>query len=64
MTDKPNDELNKEILAALQRGLPIEPHPFKSLAADIGISEDEVVAFTQQLFTDGKARRCGATAAV
>lgn len=60
MTDNTNDELNKEILAALQRGLPIEPHPFKSLASDIGISEDEVVAFTQQLFTDGKARRCGA----
>lgn len=55
-----NHELQDRLVSALQTGLQIEARPFRTLAGQIGISEDEVIAETRRLFEEGKARRFGA----
>lgn len=60
MNKPPDETIHPKLLLALQQGLPIEPRPFKTLAHQLDLTENEVVEATQRLFDEGKARRFGA----
>jgi len=53
-------ELEKEIVKKLQDGLPLVPEPFAVLAAELGISEEELLAAIKDLKRRGVMRRLGA----
>lgn len=55
------DALDKLIIARLQGDLPLEPRPFAGLAAELGISEAQVVQRIARLERDKIMRRFGAT---
>lgn len=46
-------------LNELQRGIPLEPFPFKPLARGLGCNEDELIAFVSRLRDEGVVRRFG-----
>lgn len=60
MNQSPQDDICPGLLSALQRGLPIEPRPFRTVAHQLDITEHEAVESTKRLFDEGKARRFGA----
>lgn len=53
------DEIDKKILNAIQKGLPIESRPFLALAKELHISEDEVISRIQNLKDKKYVRRLG-----
>lgn len=55
------DALDKRIIARLQGDLPLEPRPFAGLAAELGLSEAQVVERIARLERDKIMRRFGAT---
>jgi len=48
------------LISILQKGLPLDERPFRSISAELGITEEDAVSMTKQLFEEGKARRFGA----
>lgn len=55
------DAIDKRIIARLQGDLPLEPRPFAGLAAELGLSEAQVVERITRLKRDKIMRRFGAT---
>ncbi|MFH1033259.1 MAG: AsnC family transcriptional regulator [Pseudomonadota bacterium] len=55
------DEKDKRIIARLQGDLPLEPRPFAGLAAELGLSQAQVVERIARLKREGIMRRFGAT---
>lgn len=55
------DAIDKRIIARLQGDLPLEPRPFAQLAAEVGLSEAQVVERIARLERDKIMRRFGAT---
>jgi siroheme decarboxylase len=55
------DVMDKRIIARLQGDLPLEPRPFAGLAAELGLSEAQVVERIARLERDKIMRRFGAT---
>jgi DNA-binding Lrp family transcriptional regulator len=53
------DEADRRLLAAIQQGLPLVPRPYAEIAAELGISEMEVVARLAWLKEAGVIRRFG-----
>ncbi len=53
-------QLDKEIIRALQEGLPLVSRPFLALAEKLGITEDELLAKVQDFAERGVIRRFGA----
>jgi siroheme decarboxylase len=53
------DEADRRLLAAIQHGLPLTPRPYADIAAQLGISEAEVVARLAYLKEAGVIRRFG-----
>ena len=51
---------DQELLAALQRGIPLESRPFAHLADELGCSEADVVGFVARCREEGIVRRFGA----
>jgi siroheme decarboxylase len=54
-------DLEKQVILALQRDLPIAPKPFQALAERLDVAEEEVLAAIQSLKEKGYIRRFGAT---
>lgn len=54
---KPSEQ---DLLAALQRGLPLSPRPFDALAAELGCDEDDLIGCASRCRAAGTARRFGA----
>lgn len=52
--------IDRAILDALQRGLPVTERPFALIARDLGMPERQVVARTADLKRAGYIRRLGA----
>jgi DNA-binding Lrp family transcriptional regulator len=50
----------REVLAAIQDGLPLEPEPYRVVANRIGMSEQRVLAVVQSLLDQRKIKRIGA----
>jgi DNA-binding Lrp family transcriptional regulator len=55
------DDLDKRIIGRLQGDLPLTPEPFAGLAAELGLTQAEVVARLAALAEGGVMRRFGAT---
>jgi siroheme decarboxylase len=55
------DELDKKIIGFLQKDIPLEPMPYKILADQLGVSEDEVLNRINEMLKEGVIRRFGAT---
>ncbi len=53
-------DLEKRILAVLQKGLPLTLTPYRDMASRIGIEPDQLLEVLRQWETDGKLRRIGA----
>jgi len=51
----------KELLQILQEKLPLEPRPFKKIAQNLGISEEEVISTLKELKKKGVIRHIGAS---
>jgi siroheme decarboxylase len=54
------DETDKRILNLIQTAFPLDPEPFKIIAGQIGISEDDVITRISKLQESGIIRRIGA----
>jgi DNA-binding Lrp family transcriptional regulator len=57
---KPNDDVERRILAVLQEGLPRSRTPFEDMAREVGISTNELLAVLERWKADGIIRRIGA----
>ena len=55
------DETDVELLKLVQDGIPLTHSPFRRLAAELGISEQEVVDRLKRLQKAGKIRRFAAS---
>lgn len=55
------DEIDIRLLKSTQDGIPIVDQPFKQIAREIGISEDEVLKRLDNLIKEGVIRRFGAS---
>lgn len=53
------DETDRRIVNALQEGFPLVPRPFAGKAAELGVSEGELIARVARLREDGTATRFG-----
>ena len=53
------DNLDKELLNAIQSGFPVTPQPFQELGNILNISEQEVIDRITQLKEEGVIRRIG-----
>jgi DNA-binding Lrp family transcriptional regulator len=54
-------DLEKKVIAAIQQSMPITERPYRALAAQAGITEEEMLATLRSLSTRGVIRRFGAT---
>lgn len=52
--------IEARLLNDYQRGFPLEPAPFARIAADLGVSEADVLAIAEDLLAEGKISRIGA----
>ncbi|HMM22852.1 MAG TPA: AsnC family transcriptional regulator [Selenomonadales bacterium] len=54
------DALDKKIITVLQEDFPLVPEPYRELAAQIGIREEELLARIEKYRKSGELRRVGA----
>ncbi len=53
------DAIDRRIVNALQGGVPVCERPYAAAAADLGLSEDELIARLTRLLADGALSRFG-----
>jgi DNA-binding Lrp family transcriptional regulator len=53
------DEMDRRLLAAIARGLPLVPRPFAEVGNRIGLGEHDVIARLERLKQSGVVRRFG-----
>ncbi|MEL0583415.1 MAG: AsnC family protein [Candidatus Thiodiazotropha sp. (ex. Lucinoma kazani)] len=53
------ESIDLELVCAIQNGLPLVPHPYAHIAAQLGLSEGEVLARLKRLMETGDIRRLG-----
>ena len=53
------DETDKKIINRIQTFFPIDSYPYRIIAIEIGISEDELLSRVKKLKQDGVIRRIG-----
>jgi len=56
-TDPELDDLDRKVISVLQRGFPLEPRPWLSLARTLGIEEAELLERVRTLKLEGVIRR-------
>lgn len=56
---KRTDAVTNKLLLSLQEGMPISAYPYRSLAEELGLSEDEVINRVRQLKRRGLLKRVG-----
>ncbi|BAF59159.1 transcriptional regulator [Pelotomaculum thermopropionicum SI] len=54
-------EQDKRVIRVLQRGLPLESRPFKAMAEELNMTEEELIDKIKQFIKNGQIRRFGAT---
>jgi DNA-binding Lrp family transcriptional regulator len=55
------DELDRRIIALLQKDIPLDLRPFAVMADDIGITEEQFISRVKSMMEQGIIRRFGAT---
>jgi len=53
------DDINRAILNRIQSDFPLTPHPYLTIAEDLGLSEDDVLNRLKRLKKEGFIRRIG-----
>jgi siroheme decarboxylase len=53
------DDLDRRIVTALQRGIPVVPRPFAAAARDLGIDEAALILRLKELLAQGALTRFG-----
>jgi DNA-binding Lrp family transcriptional regulator len=53
------DEIDRKLVNRLQDGIPVEPHPYAGIAAELGLPVSELLARVQQLLDDRVLTRFG-----
>jgi DNA-binding Lrp family transcriptional regulator len=53
-------QVDRRLIAATQSGLPLVAEPYRVVARDIGVADEEVMARLRRLLKDGAIRRIGA----
>ena len=54
------DDVDRRLIVATQKGLPLDPHPYNIVADEIGITESEVRQRLERMQDTGVIRRIGA----
>ncbi len=52
--------LDRAVVKATQAGLPLVPMPYRELARQLGVSQEEVLGALRRMLADGRIRRIGA----
>lgn len=60
MTSSALDATDRALIVATQEGLPLSAEPYREIAAELAISEHEVIARLRRLLERGIIRRIGA----
>ncbi|MDO9099066.1 MAG: siroheme decarboxylase subunit beta [Candidatus Methanoperedens sp.] len=55
------DQIDIHLLRATQDGIPVAPEPFKQIAEELGLTEEEVLSRLNNLIKEGVIRRFGAS---
>ena len=55
----PIDDIDRDILNQIQSDFPITPRPYRTIAEELGLSEDEVLKRVSRLKASGIIRRIG-----
>lgn len=55
------DQIDIQLLKSIQDGIPIVSQPFKNIANELELSEDEVLTRLEKLIKEGVIRRFGAS---
>ena len=58
-TEEMGESAKNELLLRLQLGIPLERHPFYTMAGELGMKENQIISFIAKLFSQGGARRVG-----
>jgi len=53
------DDINRAILNSIQSDFPLTPRPYRTVAEDLGLSEDDVLNRLKRLKKEGFIRRIG-----
>jgi len=53
------DDFDKQLLNRLQSDFPMVPEPFRAIAEELGVAEDDVIAAIRRLKDEGIIRRFG-----
>lgn len=53
------DRLDRDLIDALHGGFPVEDRPYAAVAAQLGTTEDDVIARLERLLADGVLTRFG-----
>ena len=53
-------EEERELLLAIQNGLPLVPQPYREVGDRLGMSEEKVMALVRSMLAEGKIKRLGA----
>ena len=53
-------EEERQVLLAIQNGLPLVPQPYQEVAERLGISEERVMTLVRSMLAEGKIKRLGA----
>jgi DNA-binding Lrp family transcriptional regulator len=54
------DPIDRRIIVATQRGLPLSPRPYQDIARQLGLNEPDVIARVRRMLAAGIIRRIGA----
>lgn len=53
------DEIDKKIINRIQTLFPVDPHPYRVIAQELGLSEDDLISRIKRLKKEGIIRRIG-----
>ena len=53
-------EEERQVLVAIQDGLPLVPEPYRQVGARLGMSEERVMELVRSMLAEGKIKRLGA----
>ncbi len=56
----PIDEVDRRIIQATQAGIPLTPRPYHTIAEQVGLTSEEVMARLKRMLAEGMIRRIAA----
>lgn len=53
------NDIERRLIARVQSGLPLVEEPYRQVADDLGLTEEEVIEMLRRMLDEGKIRRIG-----